>query len=114
MLRSLVGSEMCIRDRLGTSQELKLMNSRYSRRRDFEHEIFLLKLISKFPCYPSVHTPGSLSFPRIPTLASLAKNIARLLVFGCRIDVTSFALDNYLNTGGEPGKPSSLGNINQY
>ena len=27
--------------------------------------------VSKFPCQPSLLTPGSLSFPRIPTFASL-------------------------------------------
>ena len=33
---------------------------------------FTLNHVSKFPWQPSFHTPGSLSFPRIPTLASLA------------------------------------------
>ena len=50
----------------------RLVNSRYfqevqkTRTRDFEqNKVFL----SKFPCQPSLPTLGSLSFPRIPTLA---------------------------------------------
>ena len=33
--------------------------------------IFVSNPVSKFPCQLSLPTPGSLSFPRIPTLASL-------------------------------------------
>ena len=60
------------------SQKLiRLVNSRYfkkvqkTRTPDFERNRFLSNPVSKFPCQPSLPTPGSLSFPRIPTLASL-------------------------------------------
>ena len=35
------------------------------------NEITPFKSVSKFPCQPSLPTPASLSFPRIPTFASL-------------------------------------------
>ena len=68
----------------------RLVNSRYfkkkvqnTRTRDFErNKIFLSNPVSKFPCLSSLLTPGSLSFPRIPTriptLASLIKRYSKI------------------------------------
>ena len=47
----------------------------------YEIAVFLSNPVSKFPCQPSLPTSGSLSFPRIPTLASLnsLKQIKKLV-----------------------------------
>ena len=60
--------------------EIRLVNSRY-----FLNEIFLSNPVSKFPCQPILPTPGSFSFPKIPTLASLY--LYKLLLDPCLLSV---------------------------
>ena len=63
----------CLIDRLVNSCYFKKVQK--TRTWDFErNNKFYLSYVfpvSKFPCQPILPTPGSLSFPRIPTLASL-------------------------------------------
>ena len=73
---------MCIRDRFRIVKQSLFQKSLKN-----PHTVFLSNPVSKFPCQSSLPTSGSLSFLKIPTLASL--DLVRSLVISSYKTITS-------------------------